>query len=595
MVEQTTPAGDVMSIAGDDHPLRKAFIVAAAGLMFEAMPAFAVDPSDQTTFELGPGVGTDEGGLTNILGDGLGATGPDWADIFDASGGVVNLFGGTAASFVKDDVSSGGATDRTAYPKGGSDKNSGTIASWNWQSASVPAKDDISNAYVYATTIGGHLIVYAGVEREDPSGDSHIDIEFFQNRVGLAQDPPCTVKGGCEFTGSNEDGDLLVNMDFSIGGSFAGLELRKRLEGAQNNYDLIETIGTEGCDATHTACAFANGGSIDGGPWDNFDNHGSVITTLEAKAFTEFGIDVTELLGTTPCFATVQVKTRSSGSFTAELKDFALASFQQCTAGAATEIHSGASVGATHTAADIQNTSVAVGTTVHDKAIVTGTPGFDTPTGTVTFSRFNNASCGAPAVGTETVSLTETLLPTPTTAGTAAAESSSFTTTTSGSLSYQAVYDGDTNYPDGATSACEPLTVNRTNSAVNTDIRRDNINGDSVLNTKISTGTTVVDVATITGSAPGTPDPTGDVTFQRFANANCSGDPPASTETVPLVPDANPNDGTATAVSSTYTTSAAAGEFVSYKVLYSGDSVYFPSAATLCEPICSFTNSPTLP
>jgi len=562
--------------------------------MLGATSAFAVDPSNQATFELGPGASTDEGGLTNILGDGLGTTGPDWADIFNATGGVVNLFGGNAATFVKDDVSAGSANDNTAYPKGGSDKNSGTIASWTWQTASVPAKDDISNAYVYSTTVGGHLIVYAGVEREAPSGDSHIDLEFFQNRVGLAQAPPCTVKGGCTFTGSNKDGDLLVNMDFSIGGSFAGLEIRKRHEGVQNNYDLVESIGTEGCDAAHTACAFANGGSIDGGPWDNFDNHGSIITTLQPNAFTEFGVDVTALLGNTPCFATVQVKTRSSGSFTAELKDFALGSFQQCTAGATTQIHSGASVGATHVATDIQNTSVAVGATVHDKAIVTGTPGFATPTGTVTFRRFANGSCSGTPAATQDVTLVETLAPTPSTAGTAAAESSSFTSTSAGSVSYRAVYNGDTNYPDGATSACEPLTVNRTNSAVNTDVRKDNVNGSSVLNTKIDNGTTVVDVATITGNAPGTPDPTGTVTFQRFANANCSGTA-ASSEDITLSADANPTDGSATAVSTAYTTSAAAGEFVSYKVIYSGDAVYSPSSASVCEPICSFTNTPTLP
>jgi hypothetical protein len=431
-------------------------------------------------FELGPGIAGDEGGLTNILGDGLPGNGPDWADIFDQNGTVVSLFGGNGASFVKDDVSAGSALDRTVYSGGPSDKNKDTISQWTWTTSSVPAKDDITNAYAYVTTnpADGHLILYAGVEREDPSGSSHIDLEFFQNQIGLSEEPPCDA-GQCTFTGTNKDGDLLVNMDFSQGGSFAGLSIRKRHEGVTNNYDLIENLNTQGCDANDTACAFANGGSINGGPWPNFDNHGAVITNLLTNSFTEFGIDVTALLGTTPCFASVQVKTRSSGSFTATLKDFALSSFQQCTATAATQIHSGPSVGPTHTAPDIQNTTVAVGTTVHDKATVTGTKGFPTPTGTVTFKRFTTKDCTGTSTDEADVALAEVVAPTPTTAGVAAAESSSFTPP-AGFLSYQAVYNGDTNYPTPVSNTnpdCEPLTIVKTNSAVNTDIRQDNING----------------------------------------------------------------------------------------------------------------------
>jgi len=587
-----------------------ACIGAGAVVILGVGPALAVHDDD--LFELGPGLGNDgtttgpEHDITNILGDTVLTNGPDWADIFNASGGVISLFGGNAAAFVKDDVSAGNLIDNTVYSGGPSDKNKDIVADWTWSSSSVPAKTDISNAYAYVVIrpSDGHLIIYAGVEREDPSGDSHIDLEFFQNTIALDEDPPCVDPGEqnhtCSFTGSNKDGDLLINMDFSQGGSFGGVSIRKRHEGVTNNYDLITSLGTQGCNLASgtldadSVCAFANGAPIDGGPWDNFDNHGAVITTVQTNAFTEFGVDVTEALGTTPCFSTVQVKTRSSGSFTATLKDFALHGFQQCTASATTQIHSGASVGATHNAPDIQTQTVPVGTTVHDKAIVTGTIGFDTPTGDVTFNRFANGTCSGTPASTETVDLTETASPTPSTAGVAAAESSSFTTSAAGGLSYQAVYNGDTNYPTPVTSDCEPLTVAKTNSAVNTDIRQGNVNGSSVLDTHVGNNTTVVDVGTITGSAPGTPDPTGTVTFQRFANANCSGTP-ASSEDKTLVADLNPNDGTATAVSSTYTTSAAGGEFVSYKVIYSGDGVYFASTATVCEPICSFANSPTLP
>src|SRR5207244_7230588 len=61
----------------------------------------------------------------------------------------------------------------------------------------------------------------------------------------------------------------------------------------------------------------------DGGPWANYDNHGNVITTLPANAFTEMGVDITNVLGESPCLSTFMGKTRSSASFTSELKDFA--------------------------------------------------------------------------------------------------------------------------------------------------------------------------------------------------------------------------------------------------------------------------------
>src|SRR5439155_1386374 len=70
-------------------------------------------------------------------------------------------------------------------------------------------------------------------------------------------------------------------------------------------------------------CAFNHGGNIDGGPWKNLDNHGKEITTLPANAFTEVGVDITNVLGESPCLSTFMGKTRSSASFTSELKDFA--------------------------------------------------------------------------------------------------------------------------------------------------------------------------------------------------------------------------------------------------------------------------------
>jgi hypothetical protein len=560
---------------------------------------FANLPAD--TFELGPG-GTEFGtgelpGLTNIIGGPL--TGPDWADAFDANGDKVNP--ADIGAFVKDDVSAGSATDITVYSGGPSDKNHDDVADWTWTTSSVPAKDDVANAYAYAKVVAGKLIIFVGVERLDPSGASHVDVEFFQDIIGLSEEPPCDGGAQCTFTGVNTDGDLLANLDYTQGGSFGGLSIRKRNHLAKNKYDLVVDLGAQGCNPANglpagTVCAFTNGGNIIGGPWPNYDNHGSEITLLQANAFTEFGVNVSDLFPgqSLPCFSTIQVKTRSSQSFTATLKDFSLHSFQQCSASASTQIHTGPTVGANHTdAPDIQGTSVPVGTQIHDRMLVTGTPGFDVPTGNVTFTRYATSDCTGTAVGVpEVVALAPV-------AGTsnAAAESTAFTPGP-GPLSFKAVYEGDGNY-SGVTAACESLTVNRFNSAVNTDIRLNTVNGASVLNTalNISTAKTVVDVATITGNlgAAGSPDPTGTVTFRWFTTGNCSG--AYTDQVVNIAADDPPNnlDGLKTAVSPAHILNPSSGTFLSFAVIYSGDSNYNASVALVCEALCAFPFDAAIP
>lgn len=295
------------------------------GALVGAQPASAVH--DDNLFELG-GVQA-----ANILGDGDDANGPDWADIFDASGSPVGLptYGGVAASFIMDDNSLRGASDRTTFSgAGGSNKNNDPISgpgdTWHWDSGNVPAKDDLTNLYAYAkqNPTSGNLVLYSGFERVDPSGDSHLDIEFFQDDVALDEAVPCNDPGSdatpCAFAGTRTEGDFIVSMDFEVGGTIGTVSVRE-WDGTQ--YALVEELTTgEGCNLADTICAFNNGTNIDGGPWPNINRTGNVVTNLERNAFTEFGIDLTALLGGTPCVSTFMGKTRSSSSFTAELKDF---------------------------------------------------------------------------------------------------------------------------------------------------------------------------------------------------------------------------------------------------------------------------------
>jgi hypothetical protein len=342
------------------------FIAVCTALLF-TVGAQAVH--NEGYFELGPGASSDEGGVANILGNNTNA-GPDWADLFTAtapSGTVVtkkdaNSNGtpdceespGKECAFIADASSAGGALDPTTFSGfGTSNKNNDPIsgpntlngsdcqvrgltaqqcAPWGWDKGNVPAKDDLTNVYAYEVvpTSGprkDHVIIYGGLEREDPSGDSYVDLEFFKNKVDLCRNSSGVATPTC-FKGVRSDGDIIVSMNFVKGGGIGSIEIRE-FSTATNSYgNPLGSASGQGCFNASGAsgddiCAFINGASIDGGPWANRDNHGNVITSLQKNSFTEMGIDVTNVLGESPCISTFMGKTRSSASFTSELKDFA--------------------------------------------------------------------------------------------------------------------------------------------------------------------------------------------------------------------------------------------------------------------------------
>src|SRR5574341_946058 len=248
-----------------------------------SLSAFAVH--DEGNFEL-------EGDIPDSA-----AAGPDWGSVFDANGNVVDLDGGLAAAFAMDDISPAGDVDDTVFTSGGTKNSQQPSADWEWGTQSVPAKDDLSNVYAFGTIDdAGNLILYAGVERLAPNGASHIDLEFNQHEISLDETPPCSNEP-CKFLGNKTVGDILVAMEFQQGGALG--ELRAyRWDGS--NYVAITGahLTGEGCNAANgipadVICGFNNDGPADdGGPWPNYDNHGNVITTLEANSFTEIGVNL---------------------------------------------------------------------------------------------------------------------------------------------------------------------------------------------------------------------------------------------------------------------------------------------------------------
>jgi hypothetical protein len=158
-----------------------------------------------------------------------------------------------------------------------------------------------------------------------------------------------------------------------------------------------------------------------------------------------------------------------------------------------------------HDANHVAITSALIGTSVHDSATVTGTPGY-APGGTVTFTLYAGMACSGDGTPAGIVNVNAVGI----------ADPSTSTIVAAGGLSYRAVYSGDNNY-FGSTGDCEQLTALKLDSSTKTDIH--DANHVAILSAPI--GTTVHDSATVTG-APGVP-PTGTVDFTVYSGTTCSG------------------------------------------------------------------------
>ena len=232
-----------------------------------------------------------------------------------------------------------------------------------------PNKSDLLNFGVYEELAGTKTFVNLYWARiNNPSGTTNMDFELNQNSCDpskpQATTPPGNICSSNNVTPARRSGDKLVIFNLSSGGSVVDI-LRRTWDGSawtgETALNSSQALGSINYDALTTAA----------------DNDG--LGVLDSLTFGEVSVDFQALLGsgqTCGSFGSVYLKSRSSDSFSAEMKDFIAPkpiTLTNCTA---------ISTSATQ--------SVTVGGSISDTATLTNA---NSPTGNATFDLYSNATC----------------------------------------------------------------------------------------------------------------------------------------------------------------------------------------------------------
>lgn len=253
----------------------------------------------------------------------------DWA--------TVNTGGGSASIVARTKVIADPAP-MSIYTGGGSkddlDLNGALSGAGGWKSkdGSVPDKDNIVNAYAAAYNVSGDLVVYAGAERFDNSGDAFMGFWFFKSKI--------SVNANGSFSGTHTVGDVLVLANFQGGGTTVGIQVLE-WNPAQANVNgtlkLLVSDANAKCSASSNPlyCGITNPtqGGAGEPPWAYTSKSGT--STFLPATFLEVGINISQVLlasgdTSSPCFSSFLAETRSSSSVSATLKDFVLGEFAVC-------------------------------------------------------------------------------------------------------------------------------------------------------------------------------------------------------------------------------------------------------------------------
>ena len=339
--------------------------------------------------------------LTHIGGDPPGSKTQalDWDSFFDDLGQEKALPADfTEAEFIRDFRTNPGCSiteqsgtfctaDQTTYATGSKDTLDITPG---WQcnfDNNVNSKIDIMNAYAAAYTrpSDDHFILYFGMEKNAFTGTNNVAFWFLQG------DANCSSEGGsAAWTGSHQDGDVLVVSEFTSGGGVSSIFAYEWVDpdgsGPTPGFLNETAIGSGGDCKSNTGgdsiCATTNSGpnAVTGTittPWLTSNKNDGVGHSLRATEFFEGGIDITQVFGAgaPTCFNTFVGDTRSSVSLTATLFDYARGRLGEC--GVSMETEPSTTTCVIGSCSGITDTATVTGSSTGGTA--------PTPTGDVTF------------------------------------------------------------------------------------------------------------------------------------------------------------------------------------------------------------------
>ena len=331
-------------------------VIAASTVM--SVPVNAVDGNPPGLFEL-------EGNIPDAA-----TAGDDWGGLYANTATKANLI--TFTGITADPAPA------SIFTQGGS-KDVNDVSEWKHTNGSVPDKDDITNAYAAAynnptdvcfngTTAvtcaegqtpvheAGDMIIYFGLDRYANNGDAFAGFWFFQDDVAPQSNGTFSGNHVARRDDPNSSdpnvflpGDIFVIVQYPQASGAVPLikvyewdpndvdgdknwdpdESTKPPTRVSSPLDLLIRVADAECDLAggKLACAISNLTAQATPPWPYTPKAG---TGLPYESFFEGGINVTRLLGSTPCFASFLAETRSSSSQTAQLKDFVQDAFPVC-------------------------------------------------------------------------------------------------------------------------------------------------------------------------------------------------------------------------------------------------------------------------
>jgi len=291
---------------------RVAFAALAAGVLWAAGGLVTSVP-----FEL------DGNATTN-------GTSDDWQNLL-TNGGSAKAFTGIA--FDPSNFSGGSTvTDPSTFVQGAKDTDD--VNEWHSAPGNIPPKDDIVNAYAAAYQVGTHLILTFGADRFANNGAAQLGFWFFQGQAS----PPAPNTTGL-FTGAHQVGDILALINFTQGGGVPEIAVYRWI-GGKNPLALVNaSVGQCGDAAATDACAITNTSQPVSLYWPSTFKFpapagsctdAGTVSCAPTVSFFEGAMDITALLGATPCFTTFMAKTRSSPSITATLEDYVVHTINVC-------------------------------------------------------------------------------------------------------------------------------------------------------------------------------------------------------------------------------------------------------------------------